>query len=53
MSIDRENIFHITGKDECASDPCENGATCVDGVKEYSCTCAAGYTGTNCETSMK
>ena len=48
-----EEIFPpITGNDECASDPCENGATCVDGVNEYSCTCAAGYTGTNCKISM-
>ena len=36
--------------DECASSPCQNGGTCNDGVREYSCTCADGYKGTNCET---
>ena len=37
--------------DECASNPCENGGTCVDGVNGYTCTCAAGYSGTMCGTS--
>ena len=44
-------LISLPGIDECASSPCQNGGTCVDGVNEYSCTCAAGYTGTNCETS--
>ena len=35
--------------DECSSDPCQNGGTCEDGVNEYTCQCATGYTGTNCE----
>ncbi|XP_070536661.1 cubilin-like [Ptychodera flava] len=35
--------------DECSSNPCQNGGTCVDGVNGYSCTCATGYTGDNCE----
>ena len=30
---------------------CENGATCVDGIATYTCTCATGYTDTHCETS--
>ena len=31
---------------ECASNPCQNGAPCVDGVNGYTCTCAGtGYTG--------
>ncbi len=36
--------------DECASNPCLNGATCTDAVNSYTCTCVAGYTGTHCET---
>jgi Notch-like protein len=36
--------------DDCAGAPCQNGGTCVDGVNAYTCTCPAGYTGTNCET---
>ena len=35
---------------DCASDPCLNGATCVDGVNMYTCDCVDGYTGTHCET---
>ena len=36
--------------DECASDPCMNGATCVDRLNMYTCDCDAGYKGTHCET---
>ena len=28
-----------------------NGGTCHDGVNTYTCSCAAGYTGANCNTS--
>ena len=34
--------------DDCAQRPCQNGATCVDGVNDYNCTCVSGYTGKNC-----
>ena len=34
---------------ECASRPCQNGGTCVDGVNSYTCNCDVGYTGENCE----
>nr|XP_039268068.1 cubilin-like [Styela clava] len=34
---------------ECSSNPCQNGGTCVDGINGYSCSCNSGYTGTNCE----
>lgn len=27
---------------ECASDPCQHGATCVEGVKGYTCLCWPG-----------
>ena len=36
---------------ECAKKPCKNGGKCKDGVNKYTCTCAAGYTGTTCQTS--
>ena len=36
--------------DECASRPCMNGATCLDGVNSYNCTCPVGYVGTRCGT---
>ena len=30
--------------------PCQNGATCTTVGDSYSCTCAHGYSGTDCET---
>lgn len=27
---------------ECASEPCLNNATCVEGIKNYSCACWPG-----------
>jgi hypothetical protein len=41
---------NCTNIDECASNPCQNGGTCVDNVLQYTCTCPAGYSGTSCET---
>ena len=40
--------MYFSDIDECNSAPCQNGATCVDHVNRYSCSCAAGYAGTNC-----
>ena len=35
------------------SAPCQHGATCTDtGAGGYICTCAAGYTGVNCEAEI-
>lgn len=38
--------------DDCVSpNPCQNGGSCTDepGVGNYTCECAFGYSGTNCE----
>ena len=37
--------------DECASKPCLNGGKCVDGINSFTCKCAAGFMGKNCEKS--
>ena len=37
--------------DECVSQPCQNGATCIDGDDMYTCVCTTGFVGTNCEES--
>ncbi|XP_072017666.1 uncharacterized protein [Amphiura filiformis] len=37
---------------ECSSDPCQNGGTCMDSVNEYSCSCLAGYVGVHCEIDI-
>ena len=47
-------VMHLISLDidECLSNPCMHGATCIDGVNSYRCTCLQGYTGINCETGM-
>ena len=44
-------MFVFSDIDECASSPCENDATCEDGVNSYTCKCKAGFAGKNCEES--
>ncbi|XP_072171894.1 uncharacterized protein [Diadema setosum] len=38
--------------DECISQPCQNGATCIDAVNRYTCACVRGYEDTHCETEI-
>ncbi|XP_028513086.1 neurogenic locus Notch protein [Exaiptasia diaphana] len=45
-------IYRFDNVDECAKKPCQNGAQCIDGVNSYTCKCAAGFTGPNCETNV-
>ncbi len=35
--------------DECSPNPCQNHGTCENGASGYTCQCAPGYTGANCE----
>ena len=44
------NVFLPSEIVECASDPCQNGGTCFEGVDGYLCQCADGYEGIHCET---
>lgn len=39
-----------TNIDDCKlyDQPCQNGATCIDGIVNYTCNCKPGYTGRNC-----
>ena len=55
LPIIYKNYYHFNVKDidDCESGPCQNGATCVDGVADYSCECEEGWTGKDCEISMK
>ncbi|XP_060587615.1 neurocan core protein-like isoform X2 [Ruditapes philippinarum] len=41
--------FCETNIDDCATDPCDNNGTCVDGINNYTCTCQPDTTGRNCE----
>ncbi|XP_019628225.1 PREDICTED: sushi, von Willebrand factor type A, EGF and pentraxin domain-containing protein 1-like [Branchiostoma belcheri] len=38
--------------DDCQSNPCVNGATCVDGRDAYTCKCPLGFTGALCEIDI-
>ena len=44
------SIF-TTDIDDCVKNDCQNGATCNDLINTYNCTCAKGFTGTECRTS--
>jgi hypothetical protein len=43
------DLCYVT-PDHCAPNPCQNGATCTNSATGYTCACAPGYTGTNCQT---
>ena len=53
--------FFLPELNECDPDPCLNGGTCVDGVRNYTCNCATFpedggltyYAGRNCGTGEK
>ena len=45
-------LLCIADINECNSLPCENGATCIDDVNAYNCSCVEGYNGTTCETGI-
>ena len=45
--------IYISGfieNNECESSPCLNGASCVDNINSFSCSCLAGYTDPECAT---
>ncbi|KAM3825296.1 protein crumbs homolog 2 [Vipera latastei] len=37
---------------ECESQPCQNGGSCLDLVNSYQCDCSPGYTGTECANEI-
>ena len=41
----------VSDLNDCRSAVCLNGATCVDGVNEYTCLCAPGWEGKYCNIS--
>ncbi|XP_029986364.1 coagulation factor VII, partial [Sphaeramia orbicularis] len=38
-----------TAGDHCSPSPCQNGATCTSHASSYTCKCAPGYHGRNCD----
>ncbi|KAK2915733.1 hypothetical protein Q8A67_000107 [Cirrhinus molitorella] len=50
----RTDIFwsvYIDG-DQCADQPCKNGALCSDSVGGYDCICKAGFSGVHCDADQ-
>jgi hypothetical protein len=44
----KEN-FKCLDFNPCANSPCLNGATCQVSGSSYTCQCAPGYSGSNCQ----
>lgn len=42
-------LFSAADIDECQSNPCRNGATCIDGLNTFTCLCLPSYIGALCE----
>lgn len=38
--------------DECGSNPCQHGGTCIDQLNGYRCSCSLGFMGPNCEINI-
>jgi hypothetical protein len=38
--------------DDCASNPCRNGADCNDALQNYTCACHPGFSGQHCEVDQ-
>ena len=45
-----KHFFIFLDINECYSNPCLNGGTCVDGVNLFHCNCIAYFIGARCET---
>ena len=43
------HLISVNDVDECLSNPCQNGGTCIEGLFMYHCRCPVTYGGQNCE----
>ncbi|KAG7214682.1 hypothetical protein INR49_010574 [Caranx melampygus] len=42
-----------TNVDDCQSEPCENGGTCIDKIDSFLCLCLPSYGGDTCEKDIE
>lgn len=49
-SLQTSAPFFFLDIDDCAGQPCLNGGTCIDRLNDYTCICAVGYHGKNCNS---
>ena len=42
-------VVFFSDVNECLRNPCQNGGKCTNSKGSYSCSCAAGYEGKNCD----
>ena len=47
------HFFLFADVNECAKNPCKNGATCSNTHGGYRCTCSSAFTGKNCDVGKK
>ncbi len=43
------SLFVLTDIDDCQSNPCQNGGTCIDEINSFVCLCLPSYGGATCE----
>ncbi|XP_054719322.1 cubilin-like [Uloborus diversus] len=46
------NSLQLLTENECSSNPCRNGGTCVDAYGGYICNCPSNWEGVTCETDV-
>ena len=39
----------VSDTDECASNPCDKGGTCIDGENSFECLCPPQWAGKTCQ----
>jgi Notch-like protein len=49
QDADAQTELWLVHVDECASSPCRNGGTCLNGIDSYTCICSSLFSGHFCQ----